>query len=112
MKIYKSLDFSQNKNRIEETPSGENILHDEDYESINDLIRRAERTRTKFVPETSDSAEYDFDEDELSNQIRNEFENNLSQNTAVEPSEGSTEGKRSEPAVTLPDGKDEPSATL
>lgn len=59
MKVYKSLDFSSAPARIEPNDPGEYQVHLEDYESLNDLIRRSIRTRSKFVPETSENASYD-----------------------------------------------------
>lgn len=61
MEIYKSLDFVSAGNRIEENTPGDYIVHLEDYESLNDLIARSIRTKTKFVPEASENAEYDDD---------------------------------------------------
>lgn len=111
MHIYHSLDFEAAKQRVEKYEPGENIVHDEDYEDINTLVRRAERTRTIFKPDPVCDEDFDFDEDELSKAFADEVNNKLSQNVAVEPEEGSTEGEQSKPAVTLPDGSNEPSVT-
>lgn len=50
MKIYKSLDFKSQRERIEPNKSGEYLVHLEDYESLNDLIRRSVRTKSVFKP--------------------------------------------------------------
>lgn len=59
MKIYRSLDFNSHSKRVEPNDAGVYQVHAEDYESINDLIRRSIRTKSRFVPETSENAVYD-----------------------------------------------------
>lgn len=69
IKIYKSLDFKQNSKRIEPNDPGVYQVHAEDYESINDLIRRSIRTKSRFVPETSENAVYDDVLDEVNDDL-------------------------------------------
>lgn len=59
MKVFKSLDFKSQRERIEPNTAGDYLVHLEDYESLNDLIRRSIRTKSKFVPEKRPDAEYD-----------------------------------------------------
>lgn len=59
MKIYNSLDFKSQITRIEKNNPGKYLVHLEDYENLNDLIRRSIRTKSRFVPETSKNAVYD-----------------------------------------------------
>lgn len=90
MEIYKSLDFSSQKKRIEKTKSGESLVHIEDYENINDLIRRAVRTKTKFVPESDENAVYD-DLEEISAEIEKEIDRNQLQDNSSEQSSSTDE---------------------
>lgn len=59
MKIFKSLDFEVSKKRIEPNTPGEYLVHLEDYESLNDLIRRSVRTSSKFDVPSSETGEFD-----------------------------------------------------
>lgn len=87
MKIFHSLDFSSQKGRIEPTKSGDNLVHIEDFENINDLIRRSVRTKTPFVPEHDKNAVYD-DLDKIQEEIQIEIDR-------FEPTDVQTEQNRS-----------------
>lgn len=75
MKVFKSLDFKSHSKRVEPNDPGVYQVHAEDYESINDLIRRSIRTRSHFVPETDENAVYDDVLDELQEEFSKTPEN-------------------------------------
>lgn len=107
MKIYMSLAFKDNADRIEKNVVDDYSVHLEDYESINDLIARSIRTRTKFTPETDKNAVYDdfLDEEYWSN----ENIDRLPPDNNGETSSSST-GEQSEPGVDLEVSPVEPAA--
>lgn len=106
MKVYHSLDFSKASARIEPNVAGEYIVQDEDFEDINDLVARAARSRSRLPDMSSDMVEYD-DTDVFVEDIKND----LSQNTAKEPSEEAQSGERSDTAGALADGDKDVSVT-
>lgn len=115
MKVYRSLDFESAPARVEPTVAGEYIVHDEDFEDINDLVQRAIRTKTKLPDFSSEDVSYD-EEDVFVEDIKNEYEhtqkdNSLSENTAQEPSDEVPSSERSVAAGTLPDGEKDVSQT-
>lgn len=111
MKVYRSLDFASAKSRIEPNDPGEYEVHSEDFESINDLVRRAERTRTKLPDFSSDTVEYDT-RDVFLEDAQFDFEDlNRSQRPAVDASKGSVDAERSEAATPPADVSDRPSET-
>lgn len=63
VKIYMSFDFTSAKKRIEPNKVDKYSVQAEDYENINDLIRRSIRTKTKFKEDKVYDSEYDFDLD-------------------------------------------------
>lgn len=95
MKIYKSLDFNSQQERIEPNTAGEYLVHLEDYESLNDLIRRSIRTKSVFVPESDKNAVYD---DEIMDDIATEIDKTIIDQTPsadIETGENSSEVKQS-----------------
>lgn len=62
-----SMDFDMQALRLKaelaKRVNDEYIVHTEDYESINDMVRRCIITKTKFKPESNPLAMYDTDED-------------------------------------------------
>lgn len=71
MKVYHSLDFSSSKSRIEPNVAGEYIVHAEDYESINELVRRSVRTRTPLALDGQKNRLYD----DFLDDVQSEFDN-------------------------------------
>lgn len=67
MKVYHTFDFEIAKKRIEPNIVDKYQVQAEDYENINDLIKRSIRTKTKFTEEKVYESEYDikFDDDEI-----------------------------------------------
>lgn len=67
VRCYHSLDFDSAEKRLKEDLSnwknGPYIVHVEDYESINDMVRRCVKTKTKLPTESNPLAHYDTDED-------------------------------------------------
>lgn len=70
MKIFKSLDFKSQRERIEPSKSGEYLVHLEDYESLNDLIRRSVRTKSVFKPVAPKDEHFDG----ILDDVQEEFE--------------------------------------
>lgn len=97
MKIYRSLDFASMQKRIEPNEAGDYLVHLEDYESLNDLIRRSIRTKTKFVPERSENAVYDDDLVEDNTPT----DENRTDVDVLAPDDGSADVKRSEDKADL-----------
>lgn len=62
-----SMDFDMQAFRLKEELSkrvnDDYIVHTEDYENINDMVRRCIITKTSLKPESNPSAMYDTDED-------------------------------------------------
>lgn len=62
-----SMDFDMQAFRLKEElakrVNDDYVVHTEDYENINDMVRRCIITKTKFVPESNPLATYDTDED-------------------------------------------------
>lgn len=67
MKVYHTFDFNSAKKRIEPNIVDKYQVQAEDYENVNDLIKRSIRTKTKFHEEKVYESEYDikFDDDEI-----------------------------------------------
>lgn len=68
VRCYHSLDFDSAKKRLKEDlnnwKNGPYIVHVEDYESINDMVRRCVKTKTKFpIEQNNPLAHYDSDEE-------------------------------------------------
>lgn len=94
MIIYRSLDFNRNSKRIEPNDPGTYQVHMEDYESINDLIRRSIRTKSRFVPQRDENALYDDVLDEVNEDLSETPENidrNLPADTEVDNAASSAE---------------------
>lgn len=106
MKVYNSLDFEAVQARVEKNVVDPYAVHAEDYEDINDLVRRAERTKSKLDFKEPNEEQYEL--------VPNDFyeDINLSDDAPDEPSEGLVEAERSEAATSLPDGDKEASQTL
>lgn len=102
MKIHKSLDFADNAERIEKNVVDEYSVHLEDYESINDLIARSRRTKTKFVPETSENAVYDdfLDPDKLE-EMSNQFAGETSETPQEPVMPEQSDGKQAQSGVEV-----------
>lgn len=96
VKVYKSLDFSSAPVRIEPNDPGEYQVHLEDYESLNDLIRRSIRTRSKFAPETSENAVYDDFLDEVQEDFTNSQNIELTQPQDNKSGSSASNAERSE----------------
>lgn len=80
MKIFHSLDIKSQQARIEKTVIDPYDVHTEDYEDLNDIIRRAVRTKTKpNFGDVRNDAEYD----EALDDVADEFEK-LSEELAAE----------------------------
>lgn len=94
MKVYKSLDFESQKKRIEPNEPGEYLVHLEDYESLNDLIRRSVRTKSPFKPESSKDAVYDDVLDEFDEEYQKLIDQN--QPEVIKPEENTATAEQSE----------------
>lgn len=94
MKIYKSLDFESQKERIEPNNPGDYLVHLEDYESLNDLIRRSIRTKSTFKPESSKDAVYDDVLDEFDKEYQKIIDQNQPED--IKPEENTATAEQSE----------------
>lgn len=94
MKIFNSLDFKSQRERIEPTVAGDYEVHLEDYESLNDLIRRSIRTKSPFKAESNPNASYDDVLDDLDK----EFEEMINQNQpeVIKPEDSTAKAEQSE----------------
>lgn len=67
VRCYHSLDFDSAEKRLKEDlnnwENGPYIVHVEDYESINDMVRRCVMTKTKLPIESNPLAYYETDEE-------------------------------------------------
>lgn len=92
---YHSLDFVSAKARLKDEPFvvDKYSVETEDYENINDLIARSVRTKTKFVPETDETAIYESDKD-IASQILDNY--NLSLKDDIETEQEESDGKQSD----------------
>lgn len=110
MKIFKSLDFKSQRERIEPTKSGDYLVHLEDYESLNDLIRRSVRTKSVFTPTPPKKEHFDGVLDDIEKEFQ-EYEQTIDRNQAADYSAGSNvpAGERSEAKgeVSQPADEDE-----
>lgn len=109
MKIFKSLDFKSQQERIEPNTAGEYLVHLEDYESLNDLIRRSVRTKSVFRPESDKNALYDDVLDEFDDEFqkiidRNQQDEVKSEQTKVEVEQSEDETKSLSSDVTVSAG--------
>lgn len=70
MKVYHTFDFESAKKRIEPNIVDKYLVQAEDYENINDLIKRSIRTKTKFHEEPVYESEYDikYDDEDILNE--------------------------------------------
>lgn len=96
MKIYMSLAFEENKKRIEPNDPGDYEVHLEDYESINDLIARSIRTKTKFTPQRDENAVYDDVLSDVADEFEKLIEKDQSEVAANEPETSDQNAERSE----------------
>lgn len=99
MKVYKSLDFESQKKRIEPNQSGDYLVHLEDYESLNDLIRRSIRTKSVFKPESSNNAVYDDVLDEFDKEYQKTIDQN--QPEVIKPEENTATVEQSEDQASV-----------
>lgn len=97
MKIYRSLDFKSQRERIEPNTSGEYLVHLEDYESLNDLIRRSVRTKSVFKPVPPKEEHFDGVLDDIEKEFQ-KYEQEIDRNQPADYSAGSntSAGERSE----------------
>lgn len=62
-----SMDFETQavrlKNELSKRVNDDYVVHLEDYENINDMVRRCTITKTRINPETNPLATYDTDEE-------------------------------------------------
>lgn len=67
MKVYHTFDFESANKRIEPNIVDKYQVQAEDYENINDLIKRSIRTRTKFHEDVVYESNYDikYDDDDI-----------------------------------------------
>lgn len=84
MKVIKSLDFASQKKRIEKTVVDPYQVHAEDYENINDLVRRSVRCKERIKPDTNPLAEYDED---LLTDATDEFNKLFEDQASLQPSD-------------------------
>lgn len=96
MKIYMSLAFEENKKRIEPNDPGDYEVHLEDYESINDLIARSIRTKTKFTPQRDENAVYDDVLVDVADEFEKLIEKDQSETAAKETDTPGQNAERSE----------------
>lgn len=96
MKVYHTFDFESAKKRVEPNIVDKYAVQAEDYENLNDLIKRSIRTKTRFHEEKVYDSEYDIklDDDEiLSDEVVEDLE--AKQSEAEEPSTTEEENKSS-----------------
>ena len=63
MTVFHTFDFDAQLARVEHTPSGEYLVHTEDFEDINSIIDRAYRTGTE--PDFGSKRYTEYDDSEL-----------------------------------------------
>lgn len=63
IKIYGPFDTKSMQKRVEKTVNDKYSVHLEDFENINDLIRRSIITKTSFKAEKIDGLTYDTDKE-------------------------------------------------
>lgn len=97
MKIFKSLDFKSQQARVEPNKSGDYLVHLEDYESLNDLIRRSVRTKSVFKPTPPKDDHFDGVLDDIEKEFQ-EYEQTIDRNQTADNSAGLnvSAGERSE----------------
>lgn len=95
MKIHKSMDFTHVMDRIEKTNSGPYLVHLEDYESLNDLIRRSVRTKTRADLPTKETGSFD-DVFEVLDDTEENKQNDLLADPEVDERQQASDAERSE----------------
>lgn len=95
-----SMDFDMQAFRLKEELSkrvnDDYIVHTEDYENINDMVRRCIITKTKFKPESNPLATYDTDEDIAAQLPEYNEQKDQSSTAGIEPEQEQAAAEQSE----------------
>lgn len=95
-----SMDFDMQAFRLKEELSkrvnDDYIVHIEDYENINDMVRRCIITKTKFKPESNPLATYDTDEDIAAQLPEYNEQKDQSSTAGIEPEQEQAAAEQSE----------------